>query len=62
MISEYKRRGNDKYNAKCDAIQIRPLKEEGQKIRAAAAKSGKSLQKFIMDAINEYIANHPDLL
>ena len=52
-ISETKRRNNDKYNAKCDAIQIRPLKEQGQEIRAAAVAAGQSLQGYILQAIAE---------
>ena len=30
---------------------IRPEKEEGQKIRDAAAKAGQSVQAFILDAV-----------
>ena len=32
-------------------IMIRPEKEEGQKIRDAAAKAGQSVQAFILDAV-----------
>ena len=52
-IPEYKRRGNDKYNAKCDAIQIRPLKPTGAAIRAAAGVAGQSLQSYIIQAVQE---------
>ncbi len=52
-ISDAKRRNNDNYNAKCDTIQIRPLKPEGQKIRAAAAAAGQSLQGYILQAVRE---------
>ena len=49
-----------RYQAKCDAITIRPKKEDGEKIRAAAAARGyDSLTKFIVSAINEYIERHP---
>ena len=34
-VSEKKRRSNDAYNAKCDVIQIRPVKPVGAAIRAA---------------------------
>ena len=54
-ISESKRRNNDKYNQKCDYISIRPLKPIGEKIREAAKQSGKSLQGFILDAIDRQI-------
>ena len=55
-IAESKRRCNDKYNAKCDYISIRPLKPIGEKIRSAAQESGKSLQGYILDAIDRQIA------
>ena len=35
-VSESKRRNNDKYNAKCDYISLRPIKPVGAAIRAAA--------------------------
>lgn len=56
MASEAKRRANIEYNRRQDNIMIRPSKEHGAKIRAAAAASGKSLQKFILEAIDEKIA------
>ena len=52
-ISDAKRRNNDNYNAKCDAIQIRPLKSDGEQIRAAAAAAGQSLQGYILQAVRE---------
>lgn len=52
-VSEAKRRNNDKYNAKCDSIRLMPLKPEGEKIRAAAADAGQSLQGYILQAIRE---------
>ena len=35
-ISQKKRITNDRYNAKCDAITIRPLKPAGERIRRSA--------------------------
>lgn len=55
MVSEKKRATNDKYNAKCDSILLRPLKPVGEKIREAAKESGKSLQGYILDAVAERI-------
>ena len=55
-VSETKRRNNDKYNAKCDAITIRPLKETGAGIRAAAIAAGQSLQGYILQACAERMA------
>ena len=52
-ISEAKKRNNEKYNAKCDTIQIRPIKETGQEIRRAAALAGQSLQGYILQACAE---------
>ena len=59
-VSEAKRRNNDNYNAKCDYISIRPLKPIGEKIRQAAKESGKSLQGFILDAIDKQITENED--
>lgn len=47
-----------RYQAKCDCITIRPLKAEGEKIRSAAEAENISVTKFIMRAVEEYIANH----
>jgi hypothetical protein len=52
-ISEAKKRNNANYTAKCDYINIRPLKPEGAKIRAAAENAGQSLQGYILQAIRE---------
>lgn len=52
-ISAAKRAGNDRYNAKCDTIQIRPQKATGERIRAAAAAAGESLQGYILQAVEE---------
>lgn len=40
-----------KYQQKCDAIMLRPKKEEGERIRAAAAAAGKSVQAYILDIL-----------
>lgn len=50
-VSDAKRRNNDNYNAKCDAIILRPRKEAGRRIRAAAAERGESLQGYILEAV-----------
>lgn len=39
--------------ATLDNIMVRPPKEEGQQIRAAAAAAGKSLQGYILEAVRE---------
>lgn len=49
-VSEKKRQSNDRYNAKCDYISLRPVKPVGAAIRAAAQASGQSLQSYIVEA------------
>ena len=41
------------YQKKRDAIMIRPSKEEGETIRAAARTAGVAVQKFIVQAVFE---------
>lgn len=53
MVTDAKRRANDAYNAKCDYISLRPPKEDGAEIRAAAAEAGQSLQGYILQAVRE---------
>ena len=54
-VSDAHKRASAKWNASRDnimiRIMIRPEKEEGQKIRDAAAKAGQSVQAFILDAV-----------
>lgn len=52
-VSDKKRASNDRYNATCDYISIRPKKDAGQEIRAAAEKAGQSLQGYILQACRE---------
>ena len=52
-IPEYKRRGNDKYNAKCDYLSLRPLKPVGAAVRAAAKAAGQSVQADVVQACAE---------
>lgn len=42
-----------KYQAKRDAIMIRPSKEAGQEIRTAAADAGQSVQAYILQAVRD---------
>lgn len=53
-LTNNKRASNAKYLLKCDAITIRPPMEKGQAYRDAAADAGKSLQGYIMDALDAY--------
>jgi len=52
-ISAKKRLTNDKYNAKCTQINIKPLTPQAEKIKRAAADAGQSLQGYILQAIDE---------
>ena len=44
-VPEYRRRGNDRYNAKCDYISVRPIKSIGAAIRAAAKAADQSVRE-----------------
>ena len=52
-VSEAHKRASAKWNKSRDNIVIRPEKEIGAAIRAAAEKSGLSLQNYILNAIQE---------
>lgn len=52
-ISEARKRANAAYNRRQDNIMIRPSKAVGAKIRAAAAAEGKSVQRFILDILED---------
>ena len=52
-----------RYQKARDNIMIRPDKETGARIRAAAAAAGKSVQRYILDALEAMEAaekNRPD--
>ena len=49
--SEAQKRANIAYNRRQDSITLRPSKEEGAKIRQAAADAGQPLQRYILDAV-----------
>lgn len=48
-----RRKANDRYNARCDSITIRPLKDKGTAIRTAAQTAGESLQGYILKAVEQ---------
>ena len=52
-ISDKKKISNSRYIAKCDSIQIRPPKERGDEIRAAAAAAGQKYAKLYFTACAE---------
>lgn len=54
-VSEAHKKASAKWNSSRDNILIRPDKETGARIRAAAAAAGLSVQRFILSALSEYI-------
>ena len=44
------------YQKRQDNIMIRPSKEHGAKIRAAAAAKGLSVQKYVLEAVDARMA------
>lgn len=54
--SAAQKKANIAYNRRQDSITLRPTKEDGAKVRAAAAESGQSLQRYIMQACAERMA------
>lgn len=58
-ISDAQKRANVAYNRRQDSITLRPDKETGARIRAAAQEAGKPLQRFILDAVLEKMDKKP---
>ena len=50
-VSDAHKRASAKWNQSRDSITIRPTKETGASIRAAAAAAGLSVQQFILKAV-----------
>ena len=53
MSTEAQKRASTNYNRKQDNIMIRPTKEEGAEIRAAAASAAQSVQAYVLQAVRE---------
>ena len=51
--TEAQKRSNIAYNRRRDSITIRPSREDGAAIRAAAAAAGQSMQAWILRACFE---------
>ena len=49
-INPKKRISNDRYNAKCTQINIKPVSAEAERIKFAAQSAGQSLQGYILQA------------
>mgnify|MGYP005754274515 FL=1 len=52
-VSDAHKKASARWNASRDNIMIRPTREEGARIRAAAAAAGKSAQGYILDVLRE---------
>ena len=55
MSTEAQKRASTNYNRKQDNIMIRPSKEEGAAIRAAAAAAGMSVQAYVLRAVRVWM-------
>ena len=58
--NEAKKQSNRKSDAKYQQILLKPYKAEGERIRAAAAAAGKSVQGFILDIVREKLPPEPE--
>ena len=53
MSTEAQKKASTEYNKRRDNIMVRPTKEDGVKIRTAAAAAGQSVQAYILQAVAE---------
>jgi predicted HicB family RNase H-like nuclease len=53
MSTEAQKRASAAYNKRQDNIMIRPDKDTGAEIRAAAAAAGQSVQAYVIQAVKE---------
>ena len=56
--SEAQKRASIKWESSRDRITIKPDKETGAAIRAAAAAAGLSVQQFILKAVSLFMARN----
>lgn len=54
-VSEAHKKASRKWDSSRDNIMIRPDKETGSRIRAAAAAAGLSLQQYILAAVEKFM-------
>lgn len=54
-LSEAKKAADKRYVNKLDNIMIRPYREEGAKIRDAAAAAGMSVQAYVLKAVRAWM-------
>lgn len=51
IASTAQKAANARHAEKLDQLRIQPTKEEGQRIRQAAAEAGQSVNKYVLDAV-----------
>lgn len=56
MPNDAHNRATVKYNRTMDSITVRPDKDTGARIRAAAAAAGQPLQRYILQAVLDRMA------
>lgn len=54
-LSPAKKASDARHHTKLDQIMIRPYKEEGAAIRAAAAAAGMSVQAYVLQAVRAWM-------
>lgn len=60
MATDAQKKASAAWNKRQDNIMIRPSKDEGARIRQAAADAGMSVQAFILAALREKIGTDHD--
>ena len=56
-VSDAHKKASAKWNSSHDNIMLRPDKETGAAIRAAASAAGLSVQQFILKAVEKFMKN-----
>ena len=56
-VSPAHKDASKRWNESRDCITLRPEKEVGAKIRAAAKAKKTTIQKYVLAAVDEYMAN-----
>jgi uncharacterized protein (DUF1778 family) len=56
-ITDAQKRARDKFDEKLDSIRIRPKREDGQRIRDAAAARDVTITRLVVEAVDAYIGH-----
>lgn len=60
-FTDARKRANKKYQEQLDSFSLRTTKEQGARIRDAAARAGLSVNAFILSCINEKLESSPSV-